>query len=51
MKSRVAPAQGFQGVVLTDAIAAVNVQPGDGERALAQMAQTGAVLARRQDIA
>jgi nicotinamidase/pyrazinamidase len=44
-------AQGFQAVVLTDAIAAVNVQPGDGERALAQMAQAGAVLARRQDIA
>lgn len=43
--------QGFAVVVLADAIAAVNVQPGDGERALAQMAQAGAVLARRQDIA
>ncbi|HJV96793.1 MAG TPA: isochorismatase family protein [Albitalea sp.] len=43
-------AQGFEVVVLSDAIAAVNVQPGDGDRALAQMAQAGAGNARRREV-
>jgi len=36
---------GFDVTVLTDAIAAVNVQPGDEERALEEMRQAGARLA------
>jgi nicotinamidase/pyrazinamidase len=35
---------GLDVVVLEDAIRAVNVQPGDGERALAQMREAGAVV-------
>lgn len=35
---------GFQVVVLEDAIGAVDVQPGDGERALAEMRQAGAEI-------
>jgi nicotinamidase/pyrazinamidase len=35
---------GFQATVLTDAIAAVNVKEGDGERALAELEAAGAVL-------
>jgi nicotinamidase/pyrazinamidase len=35
---------GFQATVLTDAIAAVNVTEGDGERALAELEAAGAVL-------
>ncbi len=41
---------GFQVVVLADAIRAVNVQPEDGERAIAAMKALGAVLATRADI-
>jgi nicotinamidase/pyrazinamidase len=38
-------AQGYAVVVLADAVAAVNVQPGDGARALAQLQAAGATLA------
>lgn len=37
-------ALGYRVVVLDDAIAAVNVQPGDGERALQQMRDAGATV-------
>jgi nicotinamidase/pyrazinamidase len=36
---------GFETIVLTDAIAAVELNPGDGDRALAEMADAGARLA------
>jgi nicotinamidase/pyrazinamidase len=38
---------GFQPTVLTDAIRAVDVQPGDGERALEELATAGAELLPR----
>lgn len=38
---------GFEATVLSDAIAAVNLQPDDGARALAAMAEAGAVLEDR----
>jgi nicotinamidase-related amidase len=37
-------------VVLRDAVAAVDVQPGDGERALAAMQAGGATLAASADL-
>jgi nicotinamidase/pyrazinamidase len=37
--------QGFRVTVLTDAIRAVDVTPGDGERALEEMRSAGAALA------
>lgn len=37
-----AVANGFRAVVVTDAIRAVDVQPGDGDRAVAEMQNTGA---------
>ncbi|WP_157264383.1 isochorismatase family protein [Azohydromonas aeria] len=37
-------AQGFAVVVLRDAVAAENLQPGDGERAVEEMGRAGAVL-------
>lgn len=40
---------GFEVLLLRDAIRAVNVQPGDGERAERQMAQAGAVAIRIED--
>lgn len=43
--------EGFEVVVLEDAIGAVNVQPGDGERALAEMREAGAQVARTTDLA
>lgn len=45
-----ARAAGFEVVVLSDAIAAVEVQPGDGERALARMRQAGATFAESADV-
>jgi nicotinamidase/pyrazinamidase len=36
---------GFRATVLTDGVAAVDVQPGDGDRALAEIEAAGAVLA------
>jgi len=42
--------QGFAVTVLTDAIRAVDVSPGDGQRALAEMAQAGAALATSADL-
>lgn len=35
---------GFETIVLTDAIGAVDLEPGDGERALAEMSESGARL-------
>ena len=37
--------EGFEVCVLRDAVRAVNVQPDDGDKALAQMQQQGAILA------
>ena len=37
---------GFQTTVLTDAIAAVNLQPGDGDRALDELLAAGAAVGR-----
>lgn len=36
--------EGFAAVVLRDAVRAVDVKPGDGERALREMAEAGAVI-------
>ncbi len=36
--------QGFEVVLLADAVRAVDVKPGDGERALAEMREAGARL-------
>lgn len=41
---------GFEVYVVTDAIAAVNVNPGDGERALQEMEDAGAQLCTSGDI-
>ncbi len=38
--------EGFEVVVLEDVIGAVDVQPGDGERALAEMREAGAAVTR-----
>jgi nicotinamidase/pyrazinamidase len=42
--------EGFEVVVLEDAVAAVDVAPGDGERALEAMRAAGARLARLDDL-
>jgi nicotinamidase/pyrazinamidase len=42
--------EGFGVVVLEDAVGAVDVQPGDGERALAEMRQAGAEVTSTADI-
>jgi len=43
-------AAGFRVVVLRDAIAAVDLQPGDGERALARMRELGALFADSAEV-
>ena len=45
-----AVAAGFEVILLTDAIRAVNVQPDDGERALAEMARAGAHAATLAEV-
>jgi nicotinamidase/pyrazinamidase len=40
---------GFRTTVLRDAIAAVDLQPGDGERALDELRAAGATIARAED--
>jgi nicotinamidase/pyrazinamidase len=42
--------EGFRVVVLEDAIGAVDVTPGDGERALAEMRSAGADVGRSEDL-
>ena len=42
---------GFEMVVLEDAVAAVDVAPGDGDKALAEMRAAGARLIRLSDLA
>lgn len=46
-----ARAQGYETLVLQDAIRAVDVEAGDGDRALQQMREAGAQLTRTQDLA
>lgn len=43
--------EGFEVVVLEDAVRAVEIQPGDAERALAEMTASGARLARLDAVA
>lgn len=43
-------AHGYRVVVLRDAVAAVDVQPGDGETALRRMREAGAMLAASGDL-
>jgi nicotinamidase/pyrazinamidase len=42
--------EGFQVVVLQDAIAAVDLKPGDGERAIEEMRAAGAAFATLDDL-
>lgn len=42
--------EGFDVVVLEDAVGAVEVAPGDGERALAEMREAGASVGRSEDL-
>jgi nicotinamidase/pyrazinamidase len=42
--------EGFEVVVLTDAVRAVDLKPGDGERALAEMRAAGAAFATLDDL-
>ena len=46
-----AKAAGFEAVVIEDAAAAVNVEPGDEGRALAQLRDAGVAVARSGDVA
>ncbi len=39
---------GFRTTILADAIAAVDLQPGDGERALDELRAAGATVARAE---
>jgi nicotinamidase/pyrazinamidase len=43
--------EGFETIVVTDAIRAVEVKPGDGERALEDMTEAGAKLATSRELA
>jgi nicotinamidase/pyrazinamidase len=42
--------EGFEVVVLTDAIGAVDLKPGDGARAMHEMQQAGAKFATMDDV-
>ncbi len=42
--------EGFEVVVLEDAVRAVDVEPGDGERAVEEMREAGCTFARSEDI-
>jgi nicotinamidase/pyrazinamidase len=42
--------EGFEVVVLEDAVRAVDVNPGDGERAMAEMMAAGARIARLDEV-
>jgi len=42
--------EGFEVMVLVDGIGAVDVKPGDGERALAEMREAGATTLRSEDV-
>lgn len=41
---------GFKTVLLTDAIRAVNINPGDGDKAIAEMVATGVILATTEEV-
>ena len=43
--------EGFEVTVLEDGVGAVNVTPGDGDRALAEMRAAGATISRAEDLA
>jgi nicotinamidase-related amidase len=43
--------EGFDTTVVTDAVRPVEVEPGDGERALEEMKKAGAKLATSRDLA
>jgi nicotinamidase/pyrazinamidase len=47
---RDARAAGFEVALLTDAVRAVNVDPGDGDRALGEMQELGASFVEMQDL-
>lgn len=49
--ARDALAEGFEVILLEDAMRAVDVQPGDGDRAKQEMKAAGAVSARLEDMA
>jgi nicotinamidase/pyrazinamidase len=49
--ARDALAEGFEVILLEDAVRAVDVQPGDGDRAKQDMKASGAASARLEDIA
>jgi nicotinamidase/pyrazinamidase len=42
--------EGFRTYVVTDAVRAVNVSPGDGERALEEMRRAGAILVTSEEL-
>ena len=42
--------EGFEVVVLADAVRAVDVEPGDGERAMARMVETGCVVTTSDEL-
>jgi nicotinamidase/pyrazinamidase len=41
---------GFEVAVLTDAVAAVDVEPGDGDRALEEMKHAGATFTTTEEV-